>query len=228
MEPKIVKTADGHKVEVDEYYYNSNGEQVFLDEVLVNHKGDVRFLVTPFYKGEYTAVSGAGGEHQEYDVPYEHEAMPVIINAIYKDEPAPLIGQAYAEKIETLARIAETIGELIIREQELKANSRKMEEAEKEKSKQIDELDKQIENKNKLLANKMEQLVEVKQKVNELEDAATTDPHNRGSFALVNREELIRLRKVAFKMECLEGGGVGDWEWYGVSLKKYFERYPNG
>lgn len=227
MKPKVVKTADDHEAEVNKYYYNSNGEQVFLNEVLINQNGDVRFLVVPIFEGEAMDARLYPGGHTEVMTPYTHEAMPVVIDAIYKDEPVPLLGEKITEAISRLTSIAEATGDLILREKELKVTFSKMVGVEKEKSKQIDELDKQIETKNELLANKMERLVEVKQKISELEDIAC---HGiiPGRDITISQDELVKLRKSFFKLECLDAGGVDNWEWYDESMEKYFERYPNG
>ncbi|MDB4507362.1 hypothetical protein N9064_00570 [bacterium] len=39
----------------------------------------------------------------------------------------------------------------------------------------------------------------------------------------ITKEEYARLLKVDRKMDCLEAGGVDDWEWYGVSLEKFYQ-----
>ena len=37
----------------------------------------------------------------------------------------------------------------------------------------------------------------------------------------INAKELKRLQRVAAKLEALEAGGVGNWEWYDESMKDY-------
>ena len=36
---------------------------------------------------------------------------------------------------------------------------------------------------------------------------------------------LDKLEEEQFYIECLQSGGVDNWDWYGESLGPYFERY---
>jgi len=36
------------------------------------------------------------------------------------------------------------------------------------------------------------------------------------------------LCKREARLNSLENGGVDNWEWYGESLKEYYEEYPDG
>lgn len=37
----------------------------------------------------------------------------------------------------------------------------------------------------------------------------------------ITPERLKKLEDIELKMQCLESGGVDNWEWYGESLKEY-------
>ena len=39
----------------------------------------------------------------------------------------------------------------------------------------------------------------------------------------ISQKELDELRDSQHKLNCLEQGGVDNWEWYGESLKGYFK-----
>lgn len=220
-----VKTNDGHELHINHIYHNSMGEIVSLVEVLTNQDGKSRFLVVPIFEGETMDVKLYPGGHTEVTASYTHEAMPVIIDAIYKDEPIPLLGDKFASEVNRITSIAETTGELIRREKELSIKLSKMLRNEEEKSKQIDELDKKIETKTELLASKTAEFAEIKQKINELEDSvgeagATADTIN------IQVVELLRLRKMAHLVTCLEAEGVDNWNGYEYAIERYRERYP--
>lgn len=38
----------------------------------------------------------------------------------------------------------------------------------------------------------------------------------------ITKAEYQRLLDVEFKMDCLEAGGVDNWDWYSESLKDYY------
>lgn len=40
----------------------------------------------------------------------------------------------------------------------------------------------------------------------------------------ITQEELSSLRDRDFKLQCLENGGVDNWEWYGESMNPYFKK----
>lgn len=40
----------------------------------------------------------------------------------------------------------------------------------------------------------------------------------------ISKERLAELEDVEEKMNCLEAGGVDNWEFFGLSLKKYWEK----
>lgn len=41
----------------------------------------------------------------------------------------------------------------------------------------------------------------------------------------ITKKQYDRLLKRDFKLECLEAGGVDNWEWYSESLEDYIEKY---
>lgn len=38
-------------------------------------------------------------------------------------------------------------------------------------------------------------------------------------------KEIKQLRQRDYMLECLESGGVDNWDWYSESLKPYYKRY---
>lgn len=54
---------------------------------------------------------------------------------------------------------------------------------------------------------------------------STTPKKNEPSgeeMVSITKKEYSHLLDRAFKLECLENGGVDNWEWYGESMKPYF------
>lgn len=43
----------------------------------------------------------------------------------------------------------------------------------------------------------------------------------------ITKEEYDRLQDRDFKLSCLEGGGVDNWEWYDESLEDYYKAHEN-
>lgn len=40
----------------------------------------------------------------------------------------------------------------------------------------------------------------------------------------IPKSEYDRLRRDSIKLECLEGGGVDNWDWYGDAMAEYRAR----
>jgi hypothetical protein len=45
---------------------------------------------------------------------------------------------------------------------------------------------------------------------------------------VITKEEYERLLKRDFKLDCLEDGGVDNWEWCSESLEPYYEARRSG
>ena len=72
-----------------------------------------------------------------------------------------------------------------------------------------------------------DKLSEKRQKLSELEDSISS-LQSEDVSSLISKTELQRLNKRDCELECLEAGGVDNWEWYSESLKDFHKRYPGG
>lgn len=45
---------------------------------------------------------------------------------------------------------------------------------------------------------------------------------NTEETVTLTKKEYWELRRSAFKLDCLEAGGVDNWDWYDESLKDYY------
>lgn len=41
----------------------------------------------------------------------------------------------------------------------------------------------------------------------------------------ISKKEYESLKEDAYKLQCLESGGVDNWDWYHESLKDYYKQY---
>lgn len=217
-----VKTVDGIEAIENRYYYTDNGQVVVLDKILCDTDLNNMFLVTPFYEGEAMDCDCAGGYHREYEIPYEHQGEPIVVKHIFDKEPIAKLGIEFKAKQKELTDLALAIvsmkGELS-KVNVLKVNTEtRIECIKKENSQYFEENKRSKESLNEC----KERINSARQKLSELEDSCeehTSDKTNK---------ELTRLRKIEFKMRCLEAGGVDNWTYYCESLNDYRERYPNG
>jgi len=54
----------------------------------------------------------------------------------------------------------------------------------------------------------------------------TMDPETHTEeMVTITKAEYDVLKQDQFKLDCLERGGVDNWEWYGEALNEYFEKY---
>lgn len=217
-----VKTVDGVIAKEGRYYYADRGQVVFLEKILCDQDLNNMFLVRPFYEGTAMDCDCAGGYHREYEVPYEVEGESFIVSCIYDKEPLAKLGKEFKAKQKELTDIAIAIGslkgEVSHLESSKKEVQRKIEDITKNNSHLFEENKRSKESIDKW----KEKINDARQKLSELEDSCeeyTSDKTNK---------ELARLRKIEFKMQCLEASGVDNWTHYGDSLDDYYERYPNG
>ncbi|RLC69293.1 MAG: hypothetical protein DRH97_00405 [Chloroflexi bacterium] len=217
-----VKTVDGVILKEGKWYYTDNGQAVILDKILCDTDLNNMFLVTPIYEGEAMGCSGDGGCHSEYTVDYECEGMPRIVNCLFKKEPLAKLGEEFKAKQKELTDIAIAIGSM-------KSGLKDTERAKKEVLDSIEKVKRdnaQLFNQNEMHKSTLEITInetrDARQKLSELEDGCEVyDQANE-------LKEIARLRKIEFKMQCLEACGVDNWNFYDVSLSEYSKRYPNG
>lgn len=217
-----VKTVDGIEAIEGSYYYTDSGQLVILNKILCDQDFNNMFLVTPFYEGETMTASCDGGLHSECYETYEHEGEPFIVKHIFDKEPLDKLGKEFKAKQKELTDIAIVIGSMkgeLSKINTLKVNTENKIECIKKDNKHLFDENERL---NKLLEEAKEKINNARQKLSELEDSCEEYISEK------TNKELAKLRKIEFKMQCLEAGGVDNWAHYGYSLDKYYERYPNG
>lgn len=50
------------------------------------------------------------------------------------------------------------------------------------------------------------------------------NPH-RAEFITIKKTEYESLKRTQFQMQCLESGGVDNWEWYSESLQPFYKKF---
>lgn len=219
-----MKTTDGHECLKGHYYYLENGECVCLNDFAITGDGQDAFMINPFYEGETMTVTGAGGYHQEITCQYEHEGEERLVRSLFKVAPTEKLCSRYATKLREIEQLSLSLGlmqrQVVITNKEINAANTAKKEAEKaaERCKRDTAI-----------------LQEYLDKLQEEHDAkmaelsAIEDVINNSVITkeiAVDAEKLQYLTKRDFKLQCLENGGVDNWEWYGESLVDYRKRYP--
>jgi hypothetical protein len=218
------KTKDGHELEIGANYYNEYGEVVILESALEDKEhGLTRYLVTPFFEGEALTLCGDGGVYHEISGVYEHHGEPRVINAIFKDPPTPKISSDHkfaAKRFEEMGLAIGLVERLILgKKTELNGITKQHEMVKKD----LLDTNRHLNVGRQVLVELEGKLKVARQKLSELEDKAGADVAQL--LTAIAPDELAKLRKRSFKLECLENGKVYNWEWYDESLKPYFERY---
>jgi hypothetical protein len=223
-----MNTVDGKAAIPGKYYYLENGEEVCLDNVVRDSNGVAFYLVTPFYEGEAMAVSGDGGFHREIACPYEFEAEQRLVKAIFSVAPVAKIDEQIKKRTDDLNALGLAYGKVLDLKEKAQSELRRAEQLVKEF---IASNKKTCEEK-ELLASSLEELQEKvnekRQELSVLEDSVSTSTIDSEGYAGVETKELARLRARDFELQCLEAGGVDNWDWYSESLKEYCKRYPSG
>lgn len=221
-----MKTTDGHEIEIGAYYYLENGQVVILDVCATTHDKKPAFMVTPFYEGETMTVSGDGGSHHEYSADYEHEGELTLVKSIFKVAPMERLDETYKTKLMRIESLAVSFGEI----QKLlglahvkKAGIEREIELLSKTCKRLKENDLQA---REMLDSTIELVNKKRNELSDLEDSIG-DFIGTEKETAINKTELQRLNKRDFELQCLENGGVDNWEWYSESLKDFNKRYPD-
>ena len=51
------------------------------------------------------------------------------------------------------------------------------------------------------------------------------DPIDEIKYVWIKKSEYEELIKDSFKLQCLENGGVDNWQWYSESLTEWYKKY---
>lgn len=149
--------------------------------------------------------------------------LVVDINTVYDK---PMIVQQHEDSLQKIQdKKTQAVAE--VNSLEMQMRDVKMQIKDHNKSlegctKKIEALDSDIHTRQEALTKINVNIGEARQRLSGLEDGAES---LEGSS---DGKELAELRKMEFKMNCLENGGIDNWEWYGESLKEYYSRYPQG
>ncbi len=205
-------------------YYLENGQEVNLDKILTDENGKTLYLVTPIFSGEAMRVSGGGGYHHEICVDYEHEAPQIVVNKVFEQAPTEKLEKRYAEILKNIEAMNLALGfakkehdnfvnqtnKLSTTQNQLELNIKSLNQT---KDNLHESINKYVENRNNLI----KVVEELKLTANSLKSDETT--------ITIKKEDYASLQKRDFKLQCLENGGVDNWEWYGESLNAYNEKY---
>ncbi len=220
-----MKTKDGYEVKQGHYYYLENGQEVMLNKSAITPEGEYVFLVTPFYEGETMTVSGDGGYHHEISMDYEHEGLETLVNAIFAEPPLDKLHATYKSKMEEIESLSIAVGILKTKATNLKMGELKLKTRFQDADKRLITVQSQIKDADIELTNLRDNISEKRQKLSTMEDAISTLKTDDISI-MIDKKELQRLNRRDFELDCLEAGGIDNWEWYDESLKDFRERYP--
>ena len=220
-----MKTKDGHEITLKRTYHLENGQEVIVNSCAVTSDGKHAFMVVPLYEGEAMQVSGDGGYHHEYTMDYEHEGMEMLVRSIFVEPPVEKLQEKYKASLSEIESLSLSVGLLISSKTNLSQDVFKLGKAKEAAAKEFLEAESKKQNMNAKVDALDSAISESRQKLSELEDSIG-DLKPEDVSSLVSKKELQRLNKRDFKMDCLEAGGIDNWEWYDESLKDYRERYP--
>lgn len=219
-----MKTTDGHEAKPNNYYYLENGQSVILNGCATKEDGKPAYLVTPFYEGETMTVNGDGGQHNEITADYEHEGLEMLVFSIFEKAPVEKLDPQYRARLKEIESISVSAGMLKIESKRLEAEIRKTVLTHDKKVKDLLRLEGEIRSAASKLLEITEKAEKKRHELSDLEDSIPAPPS--GETIMIGKSDLQRLNKRDFELQCLENGGVDNWEWYSESLKDFNERYP--
>jgi hypothetical protein len=214
-----MKTTDGYEAIKGGYYFLENGQSVILEECATTDDGKTAFLV------ETMTVSGAGGEHHEIHGFYEHPADLTLAISIFKVAPIEKLDDRYQKKLSEIESLALSVGEIKKQLNKMSSEKFKIDRTIKDLYRDCEKAkESMLQSKEEL--SKASELVNLKRnELSNLEDLIRSLKDANPSQT-VSMDELQRLRKRDFELQCLENGGVDNWEWYSESLEEFRRRYP--
>lgn len=215
-----MKTNDNYDLVTNQTYYTVEGQKVYLKDHIQKQDGSLRFEVIPVYEGTAMDCKLYPSGHTELCVDYEEEGDPILVSKIFRYAPTKKLDDAYGARVRDLEKISLSTGELKLSEKRLAASLAKVNNEIKAAKMEFTELEKTLLAKRDELVKVDSELSDKRQTLSEYEDSLP-------DFMEETSGELARLRKIEFQMQCLEAGGVDNWDGYDDSLDAYRERYPN-
>lgn len=223
-----MKTTDGHPAENGKYYYIENGQEVMLEECATKDNGETVYLVIPHYEGETLIASGAGGSHHEISGKYYHDGFPMMAKSLFIKPPLAILHPEYKAKLDRIEELAAATGKLALLNAELESNKRRLTKENNELVPQNERLKKTKEETKKELAAINENINEARANLSSLEDSISNvsesvpDEH----IEMISVEELKKLRRAQYMLQCLENAGVDNWDGRDYAIDEYRKRYP--
>ena len=219
-----MKTTDNEELIKYEYYYTRAGQVVVLHDWGKGQNGKI-FIASRFYEGEAMSVELYPSGHAELEAPYEHEGEAESFNELFKFSPIFIVEKEYKKKAKEVIELCKSFGSLNIEIDKNKKILRDTESDIKSLAFKLNnnkvKVDSIISNKNRV----KERLDELKNDVSMAEDRLG-DLEQDGDNSTISKYELGNLRKTQFKMQCLEAGGIDNWDWFDESLRDFYKRYP--
>lgn len=216
----IMKTTDGKELKKGGYYYSREGNKLLLQDWGQGTTAPF-YLVSRIYEDEVMETHLYPTGHTEITIPFEFECDPTFVHEIFKDAHVFIVEEQYQKKLDELEALSISIGETIKsklqlskRIVELEATVESLISSITEREEELEVLTQTKEETQNVLSNLQEEVKKVSQILNETP---------AGDTIQVGVEKLNELYDRDFKLNCLEAGGVDNWEWYDESLSEYFK-----
>jgi len=223
-----METTDGYEAKYNDIYFLSNGAEVIFNEGATTPEGKKVFLVIPIYEGETMEASGDGGSHHEISMNYEHEGEQTLVSDIFKHPPTEKIEEIYKTKLTEIKALSLTIFNLTNEKKELSNQCNQNKSFMAAENLRLESIKTQTQKANEDLNVLLEKIKDKRLALSIIDDSIVSLSDEDESVTIsIPKKELARLRKTDFKMDCLEAGGIDNWEWYDESLENFRERYPS-
>jgi len=201
-------------------YYLDNGEVVCLEDVCENLKGKTKYWVIPLFEGETMEASGAGGEHHEISMYYEHEGATILVDKIYSKCPMEKVDAKYKKAKDDIENATIGLGVLVKRGIKLENENIILENT----NKNLLNIHRNTKDAIELYKKEKEALkntiIDQKRESQELDDSIH-------SMTAKDRDvEIGRLEKDSVLLQCIRNAGVDNWDGYEYAIKEFQEVYP--
>ena len=219
-----MKTTDNKELIKYEYYYTRAGQVVVLHDWGKGQNGKI-FIASRFYEGEAMTVALYPSGHTELTAPYEHEGEIESFNELFKNAPLYVVDEKYKKKAKEVIELCKSFGSLNIEIDKNKKTLKDMDLDIKSLAFKLNNKKNELDNRLSNIDSAKEKLEEITNKISMAEDRLG-DLQQSGDSSTISKDELGDLRKTQFKMECLEAGGIDNWDWFDESLEDFYKRYP--
>jgi hypothetical protein len=218
MDEIAMKTTDGEPLKKFGYYHLLSGQVVSLiDWAFLD--GSMKYLVSPFYEGDALSVSGAGGEHTEWNTPYEVEGEDILVTSIYKSEVPEVISKSHDDLLESITTLKteynSSCNKLSAINKDINRDKLIIENITGEIYFLLNEESNTVTRLMQSLKDVNKQYLILKEQSDDLQGIGKTDAEKR----------LEHLEEIEYKMQCLEAAGLDNWVGYDYALDEFNKVY---